>query len=207
MVRENLKTQGEIMATIDVSKITGYSEMSAEDKVKALESFMLPDADYTGYVKKDVFDKTASELASAKKDLKARMTAEEQANADIQATIDGLKNSNADLEKQLAEQKKINLVAQHKAQLLGMDGYDEKTADLMAIALANGDTASALQIQKTVIENVKNKAIGNAMAKAPAPDAGKSAKTITTKAEFLSATTEEQMKFANEHPNWMSELK
>lgn len=192
---------------IDVSQITGYSEMSAEEKVKALESFAIPDADYTGYVKKDVFDKTASELASTKKDLKARMTAEEQANADIQATIDGLKTTNADLEKQLADMKHINLVAQNKAQLLGTEGYDDKTADLMANALANGDLASVLKIQKSVIENVKKTAIGNAMANAPVPDAGKTTKTITTKAEFLSATTEEQTKFKNEHPNWMSELK
>lgn len=195
------------MATIDVSKITGYAEMSAEDKVKALEGFTLPDADYTGYVKKDVFDKTASELASAKKDLKARMTAEEQANAEIQATIESLKMGNAELEKQLAEQKHINLVAKNKAELLGTDGYDDKTADAMANALASGDLASVLQIQRAVIENVKKETIGNAMASTPAPDAGKSAKTITTKAEFLSATTEEQVKFKNEHPNWMSELK
>lgn len=195
------------MANIDVSMISGYSEMSAEEKVKALESFTLPDADYTGYVKKDVFDKTASELASTKKDLKARMTEEEQAKAEIQAAIDGLKNSNAELERQLAEQKHINLVAQNKAQLLGTDGYDDKTADLMANALASGDLASVLKIQKAVIENVKKETIGNAMANAPVPDVGKSVKTITTKAEFLSASTEEQTKFINEHPNWMSELK
>lgn len=195
------------MANIDVSMISGYSEMSAEEKVKALESFTLPDADYTGYVKKDVFDKTASELASTKKDLKARMTEEEQAKAEIQAAIDGLKNSNAELERQLAEQKHINLVAQNKAQLLGTDGYDDKTADLMANALASGDLASVLKIQKAVIENVKKETIGNAMANAPAPDVGKTTKTITTKAEFLSASTDEQTKFINEHPNWMSELK
>lgn len=192
---------------IDVSKIDGYSEMSAEEKVKALESFAFPDADYTGYVKKDVFDKTASELAGTKKELKARMTAEEQAKADVDALINELKNSNADLMNQIAEQKRINLVAQNKAQLLGTDGFDEKNADIMAKALADGDIATVIRTQMAVIENVKKDAIGNAMAKAPVPDAGKTTKSITTKAEFLSATTEEQTKFVNEHPNWMSELK
>ena len=38
------------MAKIDVSKIEGYAEMSAEDKLKALEAFDIPDPDYSGYV-------------------------------------------------------------------------------------------------------------------------------------------------------------
>ena len=37
---------------IDVSTIEGYAEMTAEEKLKALESFELPNPDYTGYVKK-----------------------------------------------------------------------------------------------------------------------------------------------------------
>ena len=65
------------MANIDTSKIEGYEEMTPEDKVKALESFNLPDPDYSGYIKKDTFDKTASELAQVKKDLKARMSEDE----------------------------------------------------------------------------------------------------------------------------------
>ena len=68
------------MAKIDVSKIEGYAEMSAEDKLKALEAYEVPDPDYSGYVKKDVFDKTAKELADKKKELKDKLTAEEQAD-------------------------------------------------------------------------------------------------------------------------------
>ena len=61
------------MAKIDVTQIEGYAEMSAEDKLKALEGFDIPDPDYSGYVKKDVFDKTASELAGVKKQLKDKL--------------------------------------------------------------------------------------------------------------------------------------
>ena len=67
------------MAKIDVTQIEGYAEMSAEDKLKALEGFDIPDPDYSGYVKKDVFDKTASELAGVKKQLKDKMTDDEAA--------------------------------------------------------------------------------------------------------------------------------
>lgn len=56
------------MAKIDVTKIEGYEAMSAEEKLAALESFELPDPDYSGWVKKDIFDKTASDLATIKKE-------------------------------------------------------------------------------------------------------------------------------------------
>jgi len=58
---------------IDVTKISGYDSMSAEEKVAALESY---DANV---VSKDVFDKTASDLAAKKKELAAHLSAEEQA--------------------------------------------------------------------------------------------------------------------------------
>ena len=65
------------MSKIDVSQIEGYAEMSAEDRLKALEEFEVEDPDYTGYVKKEVFDKTASELAEQKKQLKSKLTEDE----------------------------------------------------------------------------------------------------------------------------------
>ena len=67
------------MAKIDVSKIEGYAEMSAEDKLKALEAFDIPDPDYSGYVDKKLFDKTASELAEKKKELRDKLSEDEAA--------------------------------------------------------------------------------------------------------------------------------
>ena len=63
------------MAKIDVTKIEGYADMTPEEKLKALEGYDVPDPDYSGYVKKDVFDKTASELAAKKKELNGKLTA------------------------------------------------------------------------------------------------------------------------------------
>ena len=62
---------------LDLSKIEGYENMSVEDKLKALESYEIEE-DYTGYVKKDLFDKTASDLAEKKRELKAKLTEEER---------------------------------------------------------------------------------------------------------------------------------
>lgn len=52
------------MPKIDTSKIEGFADMTAEQKLAALESYDIPEPDYSGYVKKDVYDKAASEAAS-----------------------------------------------------------------------------------------------------------------------------------------------
>ena len=68
------------MPNIDPSTIEGFENMSDAEKVTALLGLDIPErVDLSGYVKKDVFDKTSSELASAKKSLREKMTAEETA--------------------------------------------------------------------------------------------------------------------------------
>ena len=101
------------MAKIDISKIDGYADMTPEQKIAALEAFETEDPDYSGYVKKDIFDKTASELAAKKKELNEKLTEDEQkkqkeqeereeklADATAEAMADG------DTEKVFANQKK-----------------------------------------------------------------------------------------------------
>lgn len=61
---------------INTGKIEGYENMTLEQKLAALESFEVDEPDYTGYVTKEVFDKTASELATSKKQLREKMTAQ-----------------------------------------------------------------------------------------------------------------------------------
>ena len=173
------------MANIDTSKIEGYEEMTPEDKVKALESFNLPDPDYSGYIKKDTFDKTASELAQVKKDLKARMTEEE---VKAQAAAEELEKYKTEAE---ALRKEKN-IANNKAQFISA-GFDEALAQETAEALENGDFATVFKNQKTVIENVKKVAKGEAMAQTPTP-AGKAdegGKTIT-KEQFNSMSMAER---------------
>lgn len=161
------------MAQIDTSKIEGYENMTAEEKVKAFESFNIPDPDYSGYVKKDVFDKTASDLAKAKKDLKDRMTEEEVKKAEAEAELQKYK------EQALALQKEKN-IATNKAQFIAA-GYDEALATESAEALEKGDFATVFKNQTAVIERVKKDALGQAKASTPTP-AGKATdgdKTVT----------------------------
>lgn len=165
------------MANIDTSKIEGYADMTAEQKVEALEKYSFADPDYSGFVKKDVFDKTASELAQTKKDLKARMSDEEKAKAESEALLKQYKEQAETLQRE-------KNIATNKAQFISI-GYDEALAQETAEALEKGDFATVFKNQQTVIENVKKVAAGEAMAKTPAPagKANEGGKTIT-KAQF-----------------------
>lgn len=161
------------MAGIDTSTIEGYAEMTAEQKVEALEKYTIADPDYSGYVKKEVFDKTASELAQSKKDLKARMSEEE-----VKA-----KEAAEELEKYKTEAETLRReknIASNKAQLIGI-GYDEALAQATAEAMESGDLATVIKNQQVVLDNVKKIAKGEANASI-VPPAGKpdeGGKTIT----------------------------
>lgn len=161
------------MANIDTSKIEGYADMTAEQKVEALEKYTIADPDYSGYVAKSTFDKTASELAQVKKDLKARMTEEE-----IKA-----KEAAEELAKYKAEAealRKEKNIASNKAQLISI-GYDEALAQATAEAMEKGDIATVIKNQASVLENAKKIAKGEAMASTtpPAGKANDGGKTIT----------------------------
>lgn len=187
------------MASIDTSKIEGYENMTAEEKVKALEGYALADPDYSGYVKKDVFDKTASELAQTKKDLKARMTEEEIAKAEHEAELNKYKEQAQTLQRE-------KNISENKAKFISL-GYDDALATETAEALEKGDFATVFKNQQTVIENVKKIAKGEAMA-STTPPAGKATdgnKTVT-KAQFDEMTYSERVKLFSENPDLYNEL-
>lgn len=156
---------------IDVTKIEGYSDMTAEQKLAALEGFDVPDPDYSGYVKKDVFDKTASELAAKKKELTEKMTEDEQKKQKEQEERDELQSK---YDKLLHESE----VSKFKAKLLGM-GYDEKLADDTAEAMADGDSEKVFANQKKHLEAVEKKVRAEALKDTPKPTPDGDSKTMT----------------------------
>lgn len=74
---------------IDITKLDGYKEgMTAEEKLALYEAY---EPDYSGYVKKDVFDKKASEAAALSRDLKAyreKEMTEEQRKAEQEKALE-----------------------------------------------------------------------------------------------------------------------
>lgn len=117
------------MAKIDVTKLPGFKpEMTAEEKLALLDAYEVPEPDYTGYIQNSAFDKTASELAEAKRQLKAKLSEEEQKEADRAATAKALQD-------ELELLRKEKTVSTYVAQYLAL-GYDEKLAKETAPATA-----------------------------------------------------------------------
>lgn len=78
------------MATIkDTIKIDGYDEMTAEQKLAALEAAEMPKPDLSGYIAKSTFDTKVSELAAANRRVKelegTKLTEEERLENDRKA--------------------------------------------------------------------------------------------------------------------------
>lgn len=182
------------MAKIDVTLINGYADMTAEEKLKALESFDLPDPDFTGYVKKDLFDKKASELAEANRKLNEKLSDEEKEKQEKEQKM-------ADLEQEIANLKKEKLINSYKAQFLAQ-GMDEKLAKETAEALEKGDNEKVFANQKAFLDafekRIRTDALGD-LDKPPMGDDRKPgeeslAKTLGAKKAAALKTAKEGLK-------------
>lgn len=178
----------------DFTKLDGYrAEMTAEEKLALLDKYEAPAPDYTGYISKSNFDKVASELAEAKRQLKAKLTEEEQKEA---ARIEAEKA----IKDELDALRKENAVTKNKAEFLAL-GYDDALAADTAKALAEGDMTKVFANQKTHIENVKKAERAAALAGEQKPPAGSGGGIVDKKA-FDTMSSADQIKFISENPNW-----
>ena len=177
----------------DFTKLDGYKpEMSPEEKLALLEKYEPSAPDYTGYIKKDTFDKTASELAEAKRQLKAKMTEDEQKEAERAA-------NEAAIKAELEALRKDKTISDSKAKFLGL-GYDEKLAAETAKALADGDMEKVFANQAIHLENVKKAAAAAALDNDPKPPAGGGGGAEITKEQFDEMGYSERLKVFNEQP-------
>lgn len=151
------------MPNIDTSTIEGFEGMTAEQKVEALLSVEVPEkVDLTGFVTKATFDKTASDLADAKKQLREKMTADEQAaNAAAEATQKLQDDYNALLKK--------STIAEHTANYLAL-GYDENLAKSTAEALFDGDMEKVFANQQMFNANREKELRAEIMKDTPRPN-------------------------------------
>ena len=152
------------MAKIDTSKIPGYAEMSAEDKLKALEAFEYDDNAAEVERLKGAVSKANSEAAGWKKKHNERLTEDERKK---QEDADALAN----MKKELDELRKDKTVSEFKAKLIAQ-GYDEALASDTAQAMADGDTAKVFANQGKFLEDYAKKVKADAMKKTPKPPAG-----------------------------------
>lgn len=128
------------MARIDISSIEGYAEMTAEEKLAALEALELPEPDFTGWVKKDALDKVASEAATYRKQLREKMTAEEE-KAEREA------EERAALEARVQELERERTIHGYMSSYMSM-GFEEPLAKSTAEALMAGDMDTFFENQR-----------------------------------------------------------
>lgn len=176
------------MAKIDTSKIEGYEGMSAEQKLAALEGYDIPDPDYSGWVKKDVFDSTASDLAKEKKDRK------------------GVEKEKGDLETRLAELERKDKISTTKDQYVA-SGFSVDLALATAEAFVDGKMDVVLANITKHATNVAAKAKDEALKGTPAPPAGGGSVQINYDKEIADAIAAGDMTKAAHYTRLKSEQK
>lgn len=158
------------MAKINTDSITGYADMTTEQKIAALEAYEFQ-TDYTGYVKKEIYDRTASDLAARKAAARANMTAAEQEMASMRDQMDAMSQT---LNGYKREKDIASLTAKYTA--LGYGDLSESTA----IAHLDGDNDTLFKNQQAIfdrstadlaakVEKMKEVMSGNAQQQEPEP--------------------------------------
>lgn len=179
---------------IDWNTIEGYREdMSADEKLALLDNYDPPTPasekapDPTpnpapapggnankpeaksptakpGYVSKRDFDKVASDLAAAKRQLRSKMSEEEQREADRQAEI-------AAREEELKSLRRDKTLSMHKASFMGL-GLDESLATDAATSLADGDADGLFDAMKRYQIGYEKALRAKILAETPKPPLG-----------------------------------
>ena len=164
--------------SFDWTKVAGYREdMTADEKLALLdkqeeetpapaegEPEQAPAKPAPGLISKVQFDKVASELAKVKKELRARMTAEEQREADRLANDEAMKH---ELETLRREKTLSNYRASYLAQ-----GYDERLAEDAATAMADGDMDTVFALMKKQSAMAEKAMRARILKEIPVPPAG-----------------------------------
>ena len=140
---------------IDTSKIENYADMTAEEKLAALESFeieMPEPKDNSDEVTKlkSALSKANSDAAEWKRQFREKQTEQERAEAER-------KEHEAEVEAELKSLRRDKTVSGYVASCLAL-GYDKDLALQAAEAMADNDAAKIMECQQKFLE-VKQKEI------------------------------------------------
>ena len=148
---------------IDVSKIEGYADMSAEEKLAALEGFEFeaPKVDDSNEVKnlKESLSKANSQAAEWKRQFREKQTEAERAEAERAEREKAV-------EEELKSLRRDKTVSGYVAQCLAL-GYDKDLALRAAEAMADGNAAEILNCQQSFLEAKQKEIEANALNKQP----------------------------------------
>lgn len=182
---------------IDTNLIPNFDALPEEAKAAILGMEFADAPDMSQFVAKSVFDKKASEAADLSKQLKSRMTQDEQAAAQ---QAEALATMQAELEALRADKA----ISEYTTQFMGI-GYDEKLAKSTAAALHKGDMAAMFKNHATFVAEREKAMKAELLKSTPTPPAGDGDKGLTKEA-FQKMTLAEKQKFATENPDAFKEF-
>ena len=165
---------------LDTSRIAGWDELSAEDKVKALleQEIEVEQAEPADAIKlKNALNKACEEAASYKKALREKQTEAERAEADRAEREKALQD-------ELANYRNKERVSSYKAQLMAA-GIDPDTADLMAKSLPEGVSDEYFHATKSFLDAQRKNAEIAALGKQPGLSVGTPPKGMTKEDEIV----------------------
>ena len=154
------------MKTVDVSTIEGYAEMSAEDKVKALEAFEYEDNAAELERLKNSVSKSNAEAKSWKDKYNAKLTDEDKKKEAAEEAKKQEAQKFADLESKYNELLKQSTLKEHTISLTGL-GFDEKLAGETATAIVDGDATKLFANMKKFLETYRKTIEKELMDKTP----------------------------------------
>lgn len=151
---------------IDTTKIAGFDEMTAEDKLNALLGYEFEESKEPEDVTKlkNALSKANSDAAEWKRQFREKQTEAERAEAER-------KEHEAAVEEELRTLRRDKTVGGYVAQCLAL-GYDKDLALRAAEAMADGDAAAVLSCQQDFIEAKKKELEATALNKQPGLTSG-----------------------------------
>jgi DNA repair exonuclease SbcCD ATPase subunit len=174
--------------------ITGYADMTAEEKLAALEALDQPEVkpDPEASKLKTQLSKANSEAAELKRKLQEKMTEDERKAQEAE-------EAQKKMQEELESLRKEKTVAGYKASYLAM-GYDEALAEDTAKAMADGDMSKVFANQKAYQEARDKAVLAGAVKSTPTPPAGKPAAQAVTAEQFEKMGYSERAKLRKEQP-------
>ena len=184
---------------IDITKIEGYEQMSAEDKIKALESYEVATVDDKEVIKyKTAASKASSEAAEYKRQLREKQTEAERAEEER-------KESEKKLLDELNELKRDKNVSANTANFLAL-GLSNDIAKASAEALVDGNTSDLFKNLKTFITEHDKARDAESLRKTPKPEGNDHGGREVTQEEFDKMTYSEVVKLKEDNPELYKKL-
>lgn len=174
--------------------IEGYADMTAEQKLAALEAIDQPEnkPDPETDKLKTRLSKVNTEAAELKRKLQEKMTEDEKKAQEAE-------EASKKMMEELETLRKEKTVASYKASYLSL-GYDESTAEETAKAMADGDMTKVFALQKAFQEAHDKAVLAGAVKTTPTPPAGSGTAAPMTKDDiFKIVDTQERQQAIAEH--------